>query len=408
MQRPKTTIKTTLLAAGVAALALTSLAGCTVGKVTDKGTSGAIPGAYVMFKVPDLTTASGGGGPITKSTTYQNVYAWNPLTPGANGQSGIFYLNPWGKLNAGDTKTTFVPQGWERIYVSAAGYDPRVFFRNHQYSTCNTWGDKNPYSNGAYPYDTSGSATTSASCGFESGLTLSPSTVDYVKDPDIMVDPRTLLDYAISETKGALLPDGSLTSLGDCEGKYNRCVRVSVGTPNVGAGDLSVTAPPGMPGYVTQHRYRRISGTTQDDAIDASFVHDGHPHLHFLNWTSIRLRQVTAACNSEATATACPVVPSTGGKRSFCLTDLTHFDDSTTAGVYMPNKGYSCSDQGIGSGMEDVYHKGLAGQLVNAEGLHGKYWLEVEVNPANGVTGKRAVIESDYTNNVSRVLITIP
>ena len=135
---------------------------------------------------------------------------------------------------------------------------------------------------------------------------------------------------------------------------------------------------------------------------------DGHPHLHFLNWTSIRLRQVTPACNTDATATACPVVPSTGGKRSFCLTDLTNFDDSPVAGVYQPNKGYNCSDQGIGSGKEDVYVKSLTGQLVNAEGLHGQYWLEVEVNPPNATTGKRPVIESDYANNTSRVLITIP
>lgn len=405
MKCSKTTIVKNTLLAATAAMALASV-GCTVGAVSDKGTNNPVPGAYVMFKKPDFATA-GTGGPITKSADYQSVFAWNPASPGANGQNGRFYLNPWGTLNAGDTTKTFVPQGWERIYASAPGYDARVFFRNHQYSSCKTFGNKNPYSNGAYPYDVSVPQTQSASCAFEN-VALSPSNVDYVKDPDIIVDPRTLLDYAISEVRGPVLPNGTLTSNNDCEGKYDRCVRVSVGTPNVGVGDLSVTIPPGQPGPVTQHRYRRISGTTQDDIIDASFVQDGHPHLHFLNWTSIRLRQVTPACNTDATATACPVVPSTGGKRSFCLTDLTHFDDSPVAGVYQPNKGYNCGDQGIGSGMEDVYVKSLTGQLVNAEGLHGQYWLEVEVNPPNDVTGKRPVLESDYANNTSRVQITIP
>jgi hypothetical protein len=398
--------KRAMLAAGTAALALASM-GCTVGTVSDKGSGNSIPGAYVMFKAPDFSTAAGGGGPITKSTTYQNVFAWDPASPGSNGANGLFYLNPWGTLNAGDTKTLYVPQGWERIYVTAPGYDARVFFRDHNYSSCNTYGNKNPYSNGPYPYDTSGGANQSALCGFEQ-VKISPSNVDYVKDPDLMVDPRTLLDYAISEVRGPLLPPGTLVSNNDCEGKYNRCVRVSVGTPNVGVGDLSVTAPPGQPGPVTQHRFRRLSGTTQDDIIDSSFVYDGHPHLHFLNWTSIRLRQVTSACNTDATATNCPVIPSTGGKRSFCLEDLTNFDDSTVASVYQPNGGYSCSNQGIGSGKEDVYVKSLTGQLVSAEGLHGTFWLEVEVNPANTTTNVRPVIESDYTNNVSRVQITIP
>jgi hypothetical protein len=387
------------------AMAMTAL-GCSYGTVTDKETKGSIPGAYVMFKAPDFSKPYAGN-PIVKSADYQNVYAWNPASPGSNGASGLWYLNPWGKLNAGDTKTTYVPQGWERIYSTAPGYDPHVSFRNHLYTDCSVYGDKNPYSNAAYPYDPSG-PTKSALCASET-VSLSRSNVDYVKDPDIIVDPRSLLDYAISETRGPVLPDGTLVSNGDCEGKYNRCVRVSIGTPNVGVGDLYVTSPPGQPGPVTQHRFRRLSGTKQDDIIDGSFVHDGHPHLHFLNWTSIRLRQITAACNTEAKATACPILPSTGGKRSFCLEDFApHFDDSPVAGVYQPNKSYTCSDQGIASGSEDIYLKHLAGQMVNAEGLHGDFWLEVEVNPTNPATGKRAVIESDYTNNVARVKITIP
>lgn len=407
MKQPKRSLFTrAAVAVGAAAIAMTAI-GCTLGTVNDKESGNSIPGAYVMFKAPDFTKPYSGN-PIVKATDYQNVYAWNPASPGSNGANGVYYLNPWGKLNAGETKELFVQQGWERIYVSAPGYDARVFFRNHLYSSCNTWQDKNPYSNGPYPYLVSGSATQSASCATEQ-VKLSPSNVNYVKDPDIIVDPRTLLDYAISETRGPVLPDGTLVSNGDCEGKYNRCVRVSVGTPNVGVGDLSVTSPPGQPGPVTQHRFHRNGGPTQDDVIDASFVHDGHPHLHFLNWTAIRLRQITPACNSEATATACPVLPSTGGKRSFCLEDFApNFDTSPIAGVYQPNKTYSCSDQGIASGSEDIYLKNLTGQLVNAEGLHGKFWLEVEVNPPNDTTGKRAVIESDYSNNTARVQITIP
>ena len=404
-----------LLICGAAAMAAAAL-GCSYGRVTDTESGATVPGAYVMFKAPVFNTATGGT-PIVTSTAYQNVYAWNPAAPGANGASGSYYLNPFGTLNPGDTKETYVPEGWQRIYVSAPGYDPRVFFRNHLYTSCNTYGNKNPYSSGPYPYDVSGSPTNSVTCSLEQ-LKLSPSGVNYIKDPDLIVDPRTLLDNAFSEVRGAPLPEGELVSHNDCEGKYNRCVRVAVGTPNVGAGDLWVTSTHPTPttiGPIVQRRYLRNgnASNTNNTTINAAFVSDGHPHLHFLNWTAIRMRKITSACDTEAKATACPPIPSTGGKRSFCLTDTNKFDSSTVAGVYRPNQTYGCTDdgrsisQGISSGGEDVYGKHLSGQLVSAEGLHGQFWLEVEVNPADG-SGKRPVLESDYSNNVARVKITIP
>jgi hypothetical protein len=44
---------------------------------------------------------------------------------------------------------------------------------------------------------------------------------------------------------------------------------------------------------------------------------------------------------------------------------------------------------------------------VPAAGLHGAFGLEVEVNPPDA-QGRRTVIESDYSNNISRIYITIP
>jgi hypothetical protein len=138
--------------------------------------------------------------------------------------------------------------------------------------------------------------------------------------------------------------------------------------------------------------------------------HPSHGHIHLQNWTNLRLRQFASNCNTEATAANCPVVGSPGQKISFCLTDLATFDTA-----YTPNQGYGCTfdsvtgaiSQGIGSGHEDIYSRGLPGQVIGTDGLApGTYWLEVEVNPTN-VNGQRSVIESDYSNNITRVQVTL-
>jgi hypothetical protein len=390
-----------------------SASGCSFGQVTDKSSGSTLGGAYIKVNQLDVSTAMGSSGTIVKSTAYQTADAWSSSMAGANGANGIWYLNPYGAVNSGDTKTLFLPEGWSRFYVLQSGYDARVFFRPHLYSaSCNVYGTKNPYSAGPYPYDTTG-PTTAQICAPES-FQLSSNTTNYAKDPDMIVDPRTILDNVYRTTRGPVTPAGT-TSVGDthCEGLYNSCIRVSVGTANVGVGDLWVTAPHGQNSQVTQHRWNRNSGMT-DTALTASFVQDSHPHLHFKNWTQIRLRKMDSTCNSQNTATKCAIQPTTGAKVSFCLTEtVSSFDTSSVAQVFMPNRTYSCGDdgttisQGIGSGRADVYTKGLAGQMIGTDGLHGDFWLEVEVNPADA-NGNRSVIESDYTNNVSRVKVTIP
>ena len=177
---------------------------------------------------------------------------------------------------------------------------------------------------------------------------------------------------------------------------------------------LWVTAPATAFNTVTQHRFNRNSGIT-DTVIPGGFTQDGHPHLHFKNWTQIRLRQdrfhlpVSIRCDqvSRAPHDRCQGVVLPYRNRIGIRTR------SPVIEVYQPNQNYGCTNdgvtisQGIGSGRADVYTKGLTGQMIGTEGLHGAFWLEVEVNPpdANGV---RAVIESDYSNNVSRVRVTIP
>jgi hypothetical protein len=129
---------------------------------------------------------------------------------------------------------------------------------------------------------------------------------------------------------------------------------------------------------------------------------DGHPHLHFTNWTRTRIR---SKCTTDETkVSTCPQV-ATGRKTSFCLEDFSDFDGSITTG----NGPHGCTNtnglisQGISAGKEDVYEKYLTGQVTDISSLaSGDYYLEVEVNPDH------ILQESDYTNNVSHVVFHVP
>ena len=186
----------------------------------------------------------------------------------------------------------------------------------------------------------------------------------------MIVDLRTLLDNLYAKARGA--PDQAFEDYNtddesdddySGEGKFDTCLRVSVGTPNVGVGDLWVTAPSQSFNSVTQHRFNRNSGIT-DTPIPGSFTQDGHPHLHFKNWSQIRLRKIDSSCPDPMNATKCPVV-STGTKGSFCLEEtVPAFDTNATGVVYQPNRTYPyCINdgvtisQGIGSGRADCTPK---------------------------------------------------
>jgi hypothetical protein len=375
---------------------LLQAAGCTWGGVSDGNSNTNLGHATISYRSVDMSVSTFGSPPTQSAAGVATT--WANSDPGSGGNSqGIFYLNPYGHLNAGDNTNDFGGFGWVRAYVSQPGYDSRVMYKNHAFGSCNIPTGQGPYSAGPYPYVTSG-ATTSGVCAYDS-FTLYPSNVDYTLHPDVIIDERTLRDNQVATGT-------------QCEGVASRCLRVSVGTPNVGQGDLWLQGNSNTPG-VTQREYTRNGHTIDSPLPNAVFLyHPSHGHIHLQNWTNLRLRQVLPNCNTEATATNCPVVGVPGQKISFCLTELGTFDSSLTPN---PVRASGCSwdsatgaiNQGIGAGREDVYSKGLADQLIGIDGLgSGTYWLEVEVNPAN-TNGQRTVLESDYTNNITRIQVNL-
>jgi hypothetical protein len=111
-----------------------------------------------------------------------------------------------------------------------------------------------------------------------------------------------------------------------------------------------------------------------------------HGHYHFKGFASYRL------LDSDNN------VVQLGSKVSFCLLDVIRWSNTAAK---LPI--YSCDNQGIQDGWSDIYDSGLPGQWVVIDGIPaGNYQLEITMNPGN------VIVEGDYTNNVTKIPVTIP
>lgn len=371
-------------------------AACTSGMVTDGSTGEGIGGVTVLFARLDVSTPTVGG-PIGMSfETYAST--WD----GSTAPAGLYYLNPYAPLAEGDHHDTIVDGGWHYIIVAksltASIYPTRFFVRNHQYAPCDAFTDT-PYSGGPYAHSTSGGTVAGLCAGQD--FVLWPGSANHDLQPDLIVDPRTLLDHEV-------IPDWE--NCEDAPGGFTaKCLRFSTGIANVGDGDLHVFAPMSNLRDVKQRIYRG-NGHTDTALADAEFevALGSHGHLHMAGIVDYRLRAVTDACPDEASAAQCPVAAQSG-KVGFCLFDnFTFLNGLTSARAYTQdecsaNRGASDTVSiGLGRGKEETYDKGVQGQALNLDGLPGgPYWLEAEVN------GTRTILESDYGNNLSRVQVQL-
>jgi len=201
--------------------------------------------------------------------------------------------------------------------------------------------------------------------------------------PDIYVAPNYLYDNDISTTT---IPG-------------RRVLRLSNGTANIGLGKLYIYGTLPSNGDGTQNinqRIYRTDGTFYDRPAGRFIFHAGHDHIHVENWSIFRLRQILPGDGVGA-------VVAQGAKTSFCILDLQVYNSSLPN--YNPRGQFlSCAStiQGLSVGWVDIYGKHLAGQNIDVTTLaDGVYWLESEVDPGN------TFLESNETNNISRVKVTI-
>lgn len=176
-------------------------------------------------------------------------------------------------------------------------------------------------------------------------------------------------------------------------------LRLSNGTANIGEGKLHLYGVLPANGDGTQDVMQRVfgdNGTFEDRLAGKFLFHDGHNHIHFVDWGAYRIRQILPGDGVGA-------IVAEGNKTSFCIIDLGVHDSSLPN--YNPSgEFHSCSStvQGLSVGWIDIYSKYLPGQSIDITGVPaGQYWLESEVDPLDHV------LESDETNNATRIKVTL-
>ncbi len=178
-----------------------------------------------------------------------------------------------------------------------------------------------------------------------------------------------------------------------------RHLKLSVATPNVGAGKLYLYGVlPANPDGTQDVRQRifRSDGSFFDRLAGKFIFHSQHDHIHVESWSQFHLRTVLPDSGVG------PII-SSGAKTSFCILDLAIHDSS------LPNHNpsgefHSCSSsiQGLSVGWADIYSKDLPGQNIDITDVpDGVYWLEAVVDPDT------TILEWSDTNNSSRVLVVI-
>ena len=255
--------------------------------------------------------------------------------------------------------------------------------------------------------------------------------------PDITASWVGLLDYIeYSQTSG-----NTNYNQGPNDGR----LRVSVSTPNIGYGPLTVSSstwyvcgtdttqdgglcPDGTypRQLITQRIYHKngSSMTYTDRWAGSMTYHPTHGHSHVDDWGTYTLRIKNP---NEPDPRKWPIVAG-GSKQGFCLMDYYSCSTGAASGhcrddntVYQqgnalnstsnfPNYGlggggYNCSptQQGISSGFTDLYSKALDMMWINIPpGIcNGNYWIVVEIDP------NQNFLESNEDNNYTAVPITI-
>lgn len=255
--------------------------------------------------------------------------------------------------------------------------------------------------------------------------------------PDITASWSKLLDFIEYPQTNA----GNNYNQGPDDGR----LRVSVSTPNIGYGPLTVIAsnwyvcgtdtsqsgaicPDGA--YPRQLLTQRIyhkngnSMTYTDRWAGSMTYHPSHGHSHVDDWGVYTLRIKNP---NEPNPLNWPIVGK-GSKQGFCLMDYYSCtsgsatnqcrDDNTVyqQGTALNNVnnypnyglgggGYNCNPttQGISSGFTDLYSKSLDMMWIDIPpGIcNGQYWIVVEVDPNDNF------LESNDNNNYTAVPITI-
>jgi len=247
-----------------------------------------------------------------------------------------------------------------------------------------------------------------------SGGVLTAHTQDLEGTPDLIVDAQKLATSWVIYDE--FVPNVCSAEEGDVvPNMYHRLLRFTVTTPNIGDADVYIGDP-------NEHFDPDGNPATEDG--DGLFeLATCHAHYHFRNYASYELYPVNPDGSLGEVIQA--------AKKGFCMIDVTPYDNARSwyyrncGRPAIPSLGLTAiaGNQGISTGWGDTYVKWLAGQYFVIDELPaGRYLLRIVVNPGfTKVAGQPCPVqdvagdgkchnfpESDYTNNVGEVMITIP
>ncbi len=199
-------------------------------------------------------------------------------------------------------------------------------------------------------------------CGFSPCAPGAP-CADLTVDRDdllasILVDTRTFLPTDCAVVEGCILTTG-----------LRRLLHFDTGTQNVGTADVVVGDP----------------------TANACFQWSAcHQHYHFKGVGKYTLYQTDGT-----------TVAAVGHKQGFCLEDVEPIP-SLTPPPATPANPFTCQNQGLSVGWEDIYPNDIDCQWIDITGVAaGSYILSVVIN------SEEYLPESNYDNNEARVPVTI-
>lgn len=228
-----------------------------------------------------------------------------------------------------------------------------------------------------------------------------PSRVDLEGSVDLIVDPKSTENHW--RVKNEVISEGLCSAIeGGVTPGNRRLLRFTVTTPNQGDADNFIGNP--------REHFAANDGLFELDTC--------HGHFHFKNYATYKLIDATTGKVWRS------------AKRGFCMLDTDPYLPSLRDA---PRNYWSCGTQtrdgfqGISKGWNDTYIWFLGGQYFVLDGGDGqepvpagRYYIEIEVNPAYA-PGKKGCprvtdpatglchqfAESNYANNTTRVLVYI-
>ncbi len=382
-------------------------AACTYGEVTDASTgtppgsalnATLIPGATLVFRQLVNTPVLVEPPPPAALQTElfaSSIQTWTAaelaatIPPSLASWAGEYWLNPYAAERAGDATGVGVSQGWNRITVSAPGFDTVYIYRNHQYAQAAVQ-TATPYSGpgqgGEAPYAvpnnllamltsaatlSNGTGTPLPSLAANENFALSRTTIPippiclpfpfggttciatgffvHPTLPDLIVDVRTLLPTqagaSIASPQEVAIGRGPVDSAGNSAGQgfccsagrpagtlassTTECLAFPLSVANVGTGRFEVQSNSATLTNVTQVIYDSLGNHTTK-ATNGSIVAT-LPGGYHTSLVAMRLRgPIVAGCLSSPPTPGC------------CDTEAT----ASTCNVVSSNTKAICLEQG--------------------------------------------------------------